>query len=180
MPTKTYIPPKIHTYTGKMVDVTNLRKRDIDIQDIAHALSNQCRFSGHTNKFYSVAQHSVLVSRLVPEDQRLGGLLHDAPEAYLQDMARPLKMHPRLGQAYRGMESRVQKVMEDYFKTALLTEEIIAADNVVLVTEARDLMHGVKGWGYYTDIEPLKATIIPWSPARAKSEFMLTYLRLTV
>jgi hypothetical protein len=68
-----------------------MESADIDIVDIAHALGNQCRFAGHTNKFYSVAEHSVLVSSLVPPKFALQGLLHDAHEAYMTDVPTPMK-----------------------------------------------------------------------------------------
>lgn len=84
------------TYTGQYVDPRNLRPCDISIQDIQHALANTCRFGGHVPHFYSVAQHSVLVSQYLDacgQDARhqLAGLLHDAGEAYSPDICRPLK-----------------------------------------------------------------------------------------
>ena len=85
-------PGEILTYTGKMFSPLNPRCEDICIEDIAHSLSNLCRFTGHTRHFYSVAQHCVRVSRLVPPEHALWGLLHDATEAYINDIALPLKM----------------------------------------------------------------------------------------
>ena len=82
---------KMNTASGRLVDPFNLRLEDIAIEDIAHSLSMQCRFNGHCARFYSVAEHSVLVSRLVLPKNRLWGLLHDAQEAYLGDIITPIK-----------------------------------------------------------------------------------------
>src|ERR1051326_5760594 len=79
------------THTGKQFWPLDARVDEIDIEDIAHGLSHICRFGGHCRHFYSVAQHSVLVSRAVPLQLRMAGLLHDATEAYIGDMVRPLK-----------------------------------------------------------------------------------------
>jgi hypothetical protein len=83
--------PWLRTYAGRHVHILNPRPADIYIQDIAHALAHTCRFAGHTPAFYAVAQHSVLVSELLTPDLALWGLLHDASEAYLHDLTRPLK-----------------------------------------------------------------------------------------
>ncbi len=175
-----HIPSYIHTYTGLLVDPLDLQEQDVCIEDIAHALGNQCRFSGHTRSFYSVAQHAVHVSRLVPSDFALDGLLHDASETYLQDMARPLKMSPRLGQAYRGAEDRAQRVICEVFGLRWPEpKEVKEADNVVLVTEARDLMWGTESWKYYREVEPLPDVILPWGPIRARTEFLRRYHLLT-
>ena len=86
----------IRTISGKIVDLQNPAPESIDIEDIAHALSNICRFVGHLHYHYSVAEHSVHVSRLIEgslgnKDTIMAGLLHDASEAYLGDMSTPLK-----------------------------------------------------------------------------------------
>lgn len=169
----------VHTYTGRLVDPLDMHPEDIDVDDIAHALANQCRFQGHTSSFYSVAQHSVIVSKVVPPEFAWDGLFHDAAEAYLQDMAKPLKNHPTLGQAYRGAEVRIERVIGDALDVQFpFPEPVKEADIVVLVTEARDLMHGTKSWTYYHDIVPLKTTIAAWSPRRAKREFLARYEKL--
>ncbi len=79
------------TCTGRSVHILNPRPEEIDIEDVAHALSHACRFAGHVPAFYSVAQHSILVSELLDARTALWGLLHDASEAYLHDLTRPLK-----------------------------------------------------------------------------------------
>jgi len=93
----------MQTYTGKAWYPMTPRAKDVDIEDIAHALSLLCRYGGHCRRFYSVAEHSVLVSHLVPPEYALWGLMHDASEAYVVDVPRPLKVH--LGH-YRDMEQR--------------------------------------------------------------------------
>lgn len=78
------------TFTGRRIDTLAPDPCEIEIDDIAHSLAQQCRFLGHTDGFYSVAQHSVLVSGFVPDRDALWGLLHDAAEAYVCDLpARP-------------------------------------------------------------------------------------------
>ena len=91
MATKEQTSSGIITFTGKIIDPINPDPEDIDIRDIAHSLSQQCRFTGHTSEFYSVAEHSVLVSEAVPARDAALGLMHDATEAYLADLAKPIK-----------------------------------------------------------------------------------------
>lgn len=99
----------ILTYTGKLFTPYNPISDDIDIKDIAHGLSNICRFGGHSNNFYSVAQHSIIVSYNCGVDA-LYGLLHDASEAYLGDIPKPLKIL-RQYRGYRKAETRLQKMI---------------------------------------------------------------------
>src|SRR5690348_18006267 len=98
----------IHTFTGRTFCPLDPKPEDIDIQDIAHALSCQCRFTGHSRKFYSVAEHCVRVSLLVSPDLQLAALLHDASEAYLSDVARPIKRLPAMAE-YRRTEEALQR-----------------------------------------------------------------------
>jgi hypothetical protein len=173
------MPSTIHVRSGLMVNPLDLRTEDVRIEDIAHALGNQCRFSGHTREFYSVAEHSVRASRIVAPEFAYDALMHDAAEAYLQDMARPLKNEPRFGQAYRGAEARVERVIgEALGVTFPMPVEVKAADEIMLVTEARDLMHGTEGWSHFTDVEPLPDPITPWSPKRARREFIEAFDRI--
>lgn len=173
------MPSRIHTFSGRMVDPLDLQPEDVCIEDIAHALSCQCRFSGHLRDFYSVGQHCVLASRIVPPEFALDALLHDAAEAYLQDMAKPLKNHPRLGQAYRGAEQRIEAVIGEVFGVTFpFPGPVKEADIRLLVTEARDLLHGTDDWAYYRDVEPLPARIVGWSPKRTERTFLARYATL--
>ena len=84
-------PEWIRTYSGKKFYVFNPKQKDIVIEDIAHSLSLMCRFTGHTEELYSVGQHSLLVMELCPDEDKLEGLTHDFPEAYITDIATPVK-----------------------------------------------------------------------------------------
>lgn len=81
----------MQTYTGRRLFPMDPSPADVDIIDIAHALSMQCRYNGHVRRFMSVAEHCVLISENVPAQDALWGLLHDATEAYVGDMIRPLR-----------------------------------------------------------------------------------------
>ncbi len=97
--------PFILTYTGKVFHYGYIEPDSIDIRDIAHALSHLCRYTGHTSMFYSVAQHSLLVSEKMPGGpaDKLAGLLHDAAEAYVNDLASPLKRYIEINSPYGNM-----------------------------------------------------------------------------
>ncbi len=136
------------TYTGKYVDPFDLKAQDIDIVDIAHHLSQICRFNGASRYHYSVAQHSVLVAehmnqvlRITRPDELLQGLLHDAAEAYLCDVPRPLKYRPEFV-FYRGLEENAMMVIADKFRLEWpFVPEVKQADNAMLVAEGLELMN---------------------------------------
>lgn len=129
----------IQTYKQRQFWPLDPRSEDIDIEDIAHSLSLICRFGGHCNEFYSVAQHSVLVSTMVRESESLVGLLHDGTEAYIGDVVRPLKKDlPN----FQEIERHIERIIFDHFGiTYYDKEEIKRADNIALFTEMRDLMN---------------------------------------
>jgi hypothetical protein len=169
--------PSIQLASGKFFNFSSYTSADIEITDIAHALSNLCRFTGHCREFYSVAQHSVLVSRNVPEEFALEGLLHDATEAYVNDMARPLKLQLR---AYIKIEDALWPVVaQHYGLPEKLPPCIKEADNRALVTERRDIMPKPRGhkdeWDWAKDIRPWKETIYPEDPRTARTKFLQRY-----
>lgn len=143
----------IQTFTGKQFWLLEPNPEDVDIKDIAHALSLICRYGGHSRVFYSVAEHSILVG----QKTGLHGLLHDAAEAYVGDMVRPLKYHFPL---FREVENDILDAI--YFKLGLIlpTENeyllVKEADNRVLSTEKLALHHEGHQWNLlepYTDID---------------------------
>lgn len=169
----------IQTFTGRQFWPLAPRVEDIDIKDIAHALANLCRYGGHTESFYSVAQHSVLVSQVVPSEHALRGLLHDASEAYLIDVPRPIK-HSAGMESYRSAEKALLSVIYSAFD---LTAEdpacIKTADNALLRTEQRDLMKvPPAAWKDYR-VGALSFTITPLLPPEAKKLFLDRFECLT-
>lgn len=131
----------IRTYTGKKCWPCDPRPEDLDIKDIAHALSLICRFTGHVKQFYCVADHSIRVSDLCSKENKLWGLLHDASEAYLADVARPIKRNPEFGAYYKTVESGLMAcVIEKFNLASPEPSEVKTYDNILLRTEQRDLM----------------------------------------
>ena len=161
----------IQTYSGKRFNPTNPVPDAIVIQDIAHALSNICRFTGHCSSFYSVAQHCVLVSYICNHENAIYGLLHDASEAYCQDIASPIKKTPEFS-GYREVESRLQKAV--YKRFGLSNKEpddVKMADLLLLSTEARDLMSPARpDWNL--PVKPLPFKIVPLQPIEAEKLFL--------
>ncbi len=165
----------IQTYTGRQFFPLDPREDDLDIEDIAHSLSRQCRFNGHCRDFYSVAEHAVRVSRAVSENHALWGLLHDAGEAYLTDLPRPIK--DQIG-IYRDLENQLLKVVaRRYGLRWPIPVEVDVADTALLITEARDLLVAPPvPWGL--EAEPLEEVIVPWSMDEAKSVFLARFEEL--
>lgn len=165
----------LRTYTGKAVKPLALEPQAIDIIDIAHSLSNLCRFNGHCREFYSVAEHSVRVSRLAPPELAFWGLLHDASEAYLVDLPRPVKLSGWLGELYKVAECRAMSVIAAKFGLSWPEPpELKQFDTVLLVTEQRDLMQRrPKPW--QDKVDPLPERIEPWTPQTARSAFLARF-----
>src|SRR4030042_1249116 len=189
----------IQTHSGRRVSLTNPDPSSIDIDDISWALSMQCRFNGHTKRFYSVGEHSIHVSQLLVHWHHdpllsMAGLLHDAAEAYLSDISRPLK--PLLT-GFRALDDNMSKcilialchqlidVAEDteYWLVAeplrynptysKYYTKVKSADDVMLATEARNLIQGSKeGWNL---THPPIDTRMYYAPTTVYKLFKSTY-----
>lgn len=163
----------LETVSGKKFDFINPKNKDIDIEDIAHSLSMQCRFTGHSWKFYSIAEHSINASRMCSPENKLWALLHDASEAYLTDVASPVKPHLT---NYKPMEKVIMDAI--CLKFGLPTdmpEEVHEADMVLLKREAFELMHsGGTDW-VKNDVSRVfikKTPILGYDPVKAKKLFL--------
>lgn len=167
---------EIFTYTGKVVDPFNLNINDIDINDISHALSMTCRFCGHCNKFYSVAQHSVIISRFASKENKLWGLLHDATEAYFGDLPSPIKKSIPF---YKDAEIQASKIIAKKFNLPeSIPDEIHSLDKRLLLTESFYLMPKPIYNGEY-DIDPLHVSdFICLSPDDSQMLFKSTFFNL--
>lgn len=173
--------PWILSYTGKKINFTSPNVNDIDIVDIAHSLSMLCRFGGHTNRFYSVAEHSVHVSKLVPKSRRLEALLHDAAEAYLVDIPTPIKNYmPN----YKRMEDHLLRVIYQKFGISTSGDygPIHYADRQMLLAEKEVLLYDPnKLWAPFdvNSVEIPKVDFYFATPSKAESIFLDTFDYLT-
>lgn len=167
----------VSTFSGNRFYPLAPRIEQVVIEDIAHGLAYQCRFNGQTCKFYSVAQHSLIVAKLVPPPLRLAALLHDAAEAYLGDMVKPLKV---LLPEFSLLEDRVTAIIAATFGIDFSDyAPIKRADLIALATEKRDLMpHSAERWAYLDGIPTLTKPIVPMSPGVAKMRFLAEFHRL--
>lgn len=172
----------IQTYTGKQFWPMDPRPEDFDFRDIAHHLSNICRFTGAVDEFYSVAQHSVLVAHraaqlaaVVSDDAYVRMVtqwasVHDGPEAYILDMSRPVKALPEMA-PYRSAEKAImQALCIRLGLPEVMPPEVKQADMELCYTEARDLLgpkHPAWCWGAL----PLAEEIVPQSPRLARQSW---------
>jgi hypothetical protein len=172
--------PWLQTYRGNAWCADEPETYSYDIVEIAHALSNLCRFAGHVRELYSVAQHSVLVAEEVHAiDPTItqAALLHDAAEAYVIDMPAPLKRMPELT-GYRNLIARVEVAIADHFGFArhLGDPTIKRADLVLLATEKRDVMGSGPHDSEWQWLPPARREpITPWSPTSARERFLAAW-----
>lgn len=153
----------IRTFSGIYVDVFDPNPEMFKIEDIAHALSNLCRWGGHTRRFYSVAQHSCYCASIISSENAMAALLHDASEAYLVDLPRPIKHQmPQ----YIEVERNLLKVIFETFNLDFpLHDEVKEVDDWVLNMEHDRLI--------------LNDNMPTWGPEIARFEFMKMYRKLS-
>jgi hypothetical protein len=168
----------IQTYSGLPYWPYDPRPEDVRIEDIAHALSMLCRFTGHCSRFYSVAEHSVNVARLVPAPLAKMALLHDATEAYLNDLSKPLK---RGLDEYQRLEQINWPCIAWHFGLqTYMPPEIHAADRAMFYAERNVLMKPYAPGLIDASIPrqpeiPADIEIVGMTPAQAEDAFLTTY-----
>jgi uncharacterized protein len=169
----------IGTYTGKELTFLDPKEDQICLEDIVNNLAKICRFAGNVSRFYSVAEHSVILAKKVlseggSEQEALGALFHDATEAYLCDVARPIKKH--LGN-YMEIEQGLQDVIFSKFGLEPMSQRVEDWDINIVADEAAELFQSVPDWVKY--YEPLGVQITGWSCDKAEIEFLKMYNKLT-
>lgn len=165
----------MQTFTGVQFWPLDPHLDEIVIEDIAHALAHNCRYNGHCLRFYSVAEHCVHVSRSVPYHLQLSGLLHDASEAYLADIPRPIK--PWLAN-YADIEKTLEECIAEKYGLIYPWHPLIkVADESILADEQQQNMeHPPANWNLRHP--PLGVTLQFWSPDEAEHEFLKRFRQL--
>lgn len=167
----------INTYTGRKVYPLDLRVEDIDVRDIAHALALECRYANHTGVHYSVAQHSVQLSYWVPSEFALDALFHDAEEAYLGDVPRPLKVLPQFA-FWRECGRRAAGVIQKRFGLGPEPEIVKNLDHAMCGVEAPRFMNTHPDWVFQE--APTNWYIAnAWTWEEAEQQFLARYTALT-
>ena len=169
--------PEILTVSGNYFRFDDVENSTFTIKDIAHALSHIGRYTGHTSVFYSVCEHSVRASYVVPAEHALAALMHDSSEAFLGDVSSPLKA---ILTEYKMIEEYVEEAILKRFGLPFpMHPEIKKADLIMLATEKRDLMPKSNEWDVLKGVNPLPDTIYPWTSGWAKMMFLDRYEELT-
>lgn len=170
----------MQTFTGRKIypELPEHPGNEIVIEDIAHALAHICRYGGHAARFYSVAEHSVLVSRYCPPEFKLDGLLHDATEAYIGDLITPIKRHPAFAH-YKSLELRWAARIAAAFGTHPVEPgEVKRIDSAILRDEYA-LLLGDPAKSWMGSSGGLGCEISCLDPQGAKDVFLHTFRELT-
>lgn len=162
--------PTILLYSGNYFNYERPHDSAWTLEDIAHGLALTCRFGGQARRYYSVAEHSVYVSQLVPPELAWDALMHDAAEAFICDMPKPLKeMLPD----YKRIEKHVESaIVERYDLIDPMPREIKLADIQMLRAEQMQVMLNNDDWHWTFDVPEPKITIAALSPLKAKALFL--------
>lgn len=171
----------MQTFVGGRFYPLDPRAEEVEIADIAHGLAMTCRYGGHARRFYSVAEHAVIVSMYVPPEYAREALLHDSSEAYIGDMIRPLKHTPEMLE-FRRAEEKIERVVFDRFgihQTDASRAAVKEIDDRVLVDEIGALMADPPMyWERHHAVKPLGANIAALPPAQAEHVFTMRFLEL--
>ena len=168
----------MYTYSGVVYYPLDPRPEEIRIADIAHHLSMLCRYAGACSRYYSVAEHSVHVSHMVPEELALEALLHDASEAYCCDIVRPLKVALP---DYQRIEELNDMAVRIRFKLPPYEHPLVKqADNDILCNEYRALLPPMPThvpWSWPGEYRP-EVAIRGWGPPDAEIKFLERFREL--
>ena len=160
----------IQTYSGKAFYPLNPDPTLISLEDIAHGLSNLCRYGGQCRRFYSVAEHSVLLSYVVPDDLARWALMHDASEAYLCDIPKPIKPHL---QGYDAIEDRLMEAIADRFGLTCPMPAALKEYDTRILHNEQAALHPNPPQAWNVPGSRLKGiTITGWQPLQAKVRFL--------
>lgn len=169
--------PTILLHSGEYFDYENAEGSIFDASDIARGLSHICRFAGQCHRFYSVAEHSVYVSQIVPQEHAFAALMHDAAEAFVGDMPKPLKI---MCPDYQAIEKRIERAVLDRFGLSLpLHPSIKEADIVMLATEQAQIMRNRDDWEYTRGRKVADLTIQCLAPDDAMRFFLDRFRELS-
>jgi len=173
---KHIVGPTIALRSGAYFDFEDPHSSDFTIDDIAHGLAHICRFTGQCRQFYSVAEHSVHASRIVAPELAFEALMHDAPEAFIGDIAKPLKM---LLPSYRRIEDLAERaVFQRYGLTSPLSPAVKEADRKMLRAEQAQAMRNDDHWPAYSNTDAAPITLRFWAPGAAKAMFLARFREL--
>lgn len=169
--------PTITLASGAQFDFLDPHGSEFTIEDVAHGLAHVCRYAGQCRGFYSVAEHSMLVARVVEPRLALEALLHDAAEAFIGDVTRPLK---QLLPEYKRIEAIVEDaIVERFGLDRDRLKAVKEADLRVLAAEQQQVMApGTADWAVEAGIEPAAIMVTMMTPDTAKKSFLAHYDRL--
>ena len=174
---KHIVGPTIALRSGAYFDFEDPESSGFTIDDVAHGLSNICRFTGQCMRFYSVAEHSVHASKIVPSGFELEALLHDAPEAFVGDISKPLKT---LLPDYKVIEDRAEAAVLGRFGVRLpLSPQVKLADLKMLRVEQDQAMGNDDFWPIIAELDAADVTLQFWNPEEAKRQFLVRFHELS-
>lgn len=171
----------MQTYTGRKFWPLDPRPEEIAIEDVAHGLSNVCRYGGHVRRFYCVAEHCLLMSLICPPEIAREALLHDLAEAYIGDMVRPLKHQPEMV-AFRTAEAKIEAAAAARF--GLRSDPAVWAavkvfDDRIIVDEVGALMARPPDyWTRHVNVKATGTVIMAMDPLTAEVNFLLRFREL--
>lgn len=169
--------------SGAKMNYNCPEESDVTLDDLASALSNICRFSGHLPCFYSVAQHLVNTSRIVDGEFAFDALMHDTAEAFTNDLPTPLKWSLPI---FKELEVHIESAMAKRFEFNYpYAPEVKVADTQMLLLEKKYVKLDSREWPLYEALSEAVESVLlpkvdlkPWQPVRAKREFLERYAQL--